>query len=847
LSLSSTGTITGKPTVAGAVTSTIQISDAESLPQTATSQLSYIINPATTVITQHYDNFRTGQNLNETILTPANISSGRFGKIFSYSVDGDVYAQPLYVPNVGIPGKGMHNVIYIVTEHDSVYALDADSNSGGNSTPLWQTSFIDPAHGITPVSSGDVNCNNISPEIGITSTPVIDPTTGTIYVVAKTKENGSFFQRLHALDITTGAEKLDGPVTIQASYNNGALDFDPLTNNNRTGLLQSNGNIYLAWASHCDHSPYNGWIIAYDQATLQQKAVWIDTPNGTRGGIWMSGAGLAADAMGRVFLSIGNGTFDTTGNPVDFGESIVKLAQVGGLLALTDYFTPYDQANLNEGDIDVGSGGVLLLPDQPGPHLHELVEAGKEGTIYVVDRDNMGHYNPNDNSQIVQNLAGEIGGMYAVPAYWNGTVYFGSASHSVEAFTLSNGLLSTTPTSNGPTNLGFPGASPVISSDGTSNGIVWALQTATRLNNGNEVLRAYDATDLDDELYNSTQNEERDNPGVVLHFAVPTVANGKVYTGAAGQVSVFGLTIATAATPIFGPSWGTYTSPQTVTISDSTPGATIYYTTDGSTPTQSSPVYTGPITVSVTTTIKAIAAAVQYFNSPVGTAVYTITTGGGGWLNYGNGFSQNSAGLVINGSGAISGSRLRLTNGSTGQRSSAWCSIPMNIQAFTQDFAFQLTNPHGDGITFTIQNSGIRAIGPGGAGLGYGASSLNGNLGIPTSVAVKFDLYNNFGEGVDSTGLYTDGASPTVPAVDMTGSGVNLHSGDIFNVHITYDGSMLTMTITDTVTYSAFTESWPIDIPTTVGGTNAYIGFTGATGGATATQDVLNWTFASQQ
>ena len=257
--------------MAGAVTSTIQISDAESLPQTATSQLSYIINPATTVITQHYDNFRTGQNLNETILTPANISSGRFGKIFSYSVDGDVYAQPLYVPNVGIPGKGMHNVIYIVTEHDSVYALDADSNSGGNSTPLWQTSFIDPAHGITPVSSGDVNCDNISPEIGITSTPVIDPTTGTIYVVAKTKENGSFFQRLHALDITTGAEKLGGPVTIQASYNNGALDFDPLTNNNRTGLLQSNGNIYLAWASHCDHSPYKAGLSLTTKRRFSKK------------------------------------------------------------------------------------------------------------------------------------------------------------------------------------------------------------------------------------------------------------------------------------------------------------------------------------------------------------------------------------------------------------------------------------------------------------------------------------------------------------------------------------------------------------------------------------------------
>ncbi len=845
LNLSSTGAIAGVPTSAGTFSFGVRVSDTESPAGTATRTLSIIVSAVMPVVTQHYDNSRTGQNLNEGILTPASVSSGQFGKLFSYSVDGDVYAQPLYVPNVNIPGKGIHNVIYIVTEHDSVYALDADSNSGGNSTPLWQASFIDPAHGITPVSSGDVNCDNITPEIGITSTPVIDPVTGTIYVLAKTKENGSFFQRLHALDITTGAEKFGGPTTIQASYNNGAADFDPLTNNNRVGLLQANGNIYLAWASHCDNSPYYGWVIAYDQATLQQKSVWLDTPNGVRGGIWMSGAGLAADAAGKVFVSIGNGTFDTSGEVVDFGDSIVKLVQSGSQLMATDYFTPYDEGVLNDGDQDVGSGGVLLLPDQPGAHPHELIEAGKEGTVYVVDRDNMGHFNPDNNAQIVQNLPGLVSEMFAIPAYWNGNVYFGGVDDHVQVFSLTNGLLSTSPSSQSPTNLGYPGASPIVSSNGTNNGIVWALQTAGRLNNGNEVLHAYDATNLASELYNSAQNQERDNPGAVLHFAVPTVANGKVYTGAVGQVSIFGLSLATVATPTFAPAWGTYTSPQTVAISDSTPGATIYYTTDGSDPTLSSPVYTNPITVSVTTTVKAIASAPQYFTSPIATAIYTILTAGGGSLNYGNGFTVPT-GLVLNGYGAINGSRLRLTDGGTGESASAWYTTPVNIQAFTQDFAFQLTNPNGDGFTFAIQNAGTTAIGPGGAGLAYGAGSPNGNPGIPMSVAIKFDLYNNYGEGVDSTGLYTEGASPTIPAIDMTGSGVDLHSGDIFNVHMTYDGSTLTMAITDTVTYQAFTQSWQVDIPTAVGGTTAYVGFTGASGAATATQDVLNWTFASQ-
>ncbi|MGC2111486.1 MAG: Ig domain-containing protein [Candidatus Korobacteraceae bacterium] len=548
LSLSSVGVISGTPTASGTSSFTVQVADAESPPQVVNAELSIAINSSMQVTTQHYDIFSTGQDPAETLLTPANVNSTQFGKLFSYSVDGFVYAQPLYLANVNIPGKGSHNVVYVATEHDSVYALDADSNSGENSNPLWQVSFIDPAHGITPLSSEDVNCDDLVPEIGITSTPVIDTATGTIYILVRTKENGTFVQRLHALDVATGAEKLGGPTVIAAAYpgngagsSGGMIYFDSLENNNRAGLILSNNNIYITWASHCDLGAYHGWVLAYDRTTLQSNGVWAVTPNGQQGGIWMSGAGVSADVAGTLFLATGNGTFDTSGTLTDFGDSIVKLLQNGAQLSVGDYFTPFDEDWLYQLDGDVGAGGVLVLPDQPGDHVHELVQSGKEGTIYVVDRDQMGHYNPVDNSQIVQNIPHQIVSELSVPAYWNNNVYFGGASDHLKAFSLTNGLLSATPTSQSPTGLGFPGATPIVSSNGGVDGIVWALQTSARLNNGNEVLHAYDATDLSNELYNSAQNDTRDDPGPVVKFAVPIVANGKVYTGAVQQVSVYGI------------------------------------------------------------------------------------------------------------------------------------------------------------------------------------------------------------------------------------------------------------------------------------------------------------------
>ena len=804
------------------------------------------------VTTNKNDNFRTGQNLSETVLTPANVASGNFQKLFSQSVDGYVYAQPLYVPNVNIPGNGVHNVVYIATENDSLYAFDADSNTGGNANPLWQVSFINPADGITPISDGDINCfTAVYPQVGITSTPVIDLSSNTIYVLVETKENGSFFHRLHALDITTGQERSGSPVTIAGSVpgtgsgsSGGILTFDALMEFNRAGLLLTNGgNIFIAWASNCDNSPFHGWIMSFNKVTLQQNGIWATTPNGDAGGIWMAGSGLAADGVGSIYFATGNGSFDSSGTPVDFGDSEVRMTLPPSGLYVADYFTPYDQLYLGDNDKDVGSGGTLLLPDQPGPYPHELIQVGKEGSIYVVNRDNMGHYDSQNNSQIIQNITGQVGGMFSTPAYWNGNVYLGAAQDYLKAFSLTNGMLSATPTSQSTFKFTYPGPNPTISASGTANAIVWIIE-ADNQNDHNEVLRAYDANNLATEFYDTNQNLTRDDPGQYIKYAVPTIANGKVYVGSRTTFDAYGLTaIPAAVTPSFSPGYGTYVGTQMVSISSS-PYATVYYTTDGSTPTTSSPVYSGPITVSTATTIKAMATAPGCTPSNVGAAAFTIlTTGGGGSLNYGNGLSPN--GLNVNGNATFVGPRLRLTDGGQGEQSSAWYATPVNVQNFTQDFSFQLANAVGDGFTFTIQNEGTAALGPGGAGLGYGALSPGGTLGIPNSVAVKFDIYNNFGEGIDSTELYTEGASPTIPALDMTPWHIHLRSGDIMNVHMTYNGAVLSMTITDTATNAVFTVGWRIDIPGTVGAPTAYIGFTGSSGGATAVQDILDWTYVA--
>jgi hypothetical protein len=495
------------------------------------------------VITQHNDNYRTGQNTSETTLTTANVNQTSFGKLFSQAVDGYVYAQPLYVPNVNIPGKGTHNVVYVATEHDSLYAFDADDKNGANASPLWQVSFINPGAGINVVTSGDVNCNDLVPEIGITGTPAIDLANQTMYLVTKTKENGAFVHKVHAIDITSGAERAGSPVVVQATVNGNAdgstkVAFEPHREAQRAGLLVQNGLVYIAWASHCDVGSYHGWLMAYDEQTLQQKTVWNSTPNGGLGGFWQAGAAIAADSRNLIYIASGNGDFNKNVGGKNYGDSIIKLGfNNAGKLVPKDYFTPHDQKFLQDADVDLGSGGVLLLPDLPGKKML-LVQVGKEGTVYLTNRNKLGKFNPNDDSQIIQNLPGAVGGMWGMPAFWNDKVYFGGVGDNLKMFSFdpAAGLLSTTPVSNTSTFFNFPGTTPSVSSNGTSNGILWALQT----DGSPEVLHAYDATNLSTELYNTKQNAARDNPGNAVKFVVPTVANGKVYVPAQKQLSVYG-------------------------------------------------------------------------------------------------------------------------------------------------------------------------------------------------------------------------------------------------------------------------------------------------------------------
>jgi hypothetical protein len=500
--------------------------------------------------TYHYDNARTGLNPKETILTPANVKSATFGKLNLISVDGKVDGEPLYLSAVTINGQ-THNVLYVVTEHDSIYAFDAD-----NGTQLWKVSALKSGE----TTGDDHNCNQITPEIGITSTPVIDRrqgTNGTIFVVAMSKDgSGGYHHRIHALDITTGAEIAGSPTEISGSYpgtgansSGGKVIFAPGPYAERVGLLLLNQTIYLGWTSHCDQNPYTGWVMGYSESTLQQTQIINLTPNGSEGSIWMSGAGLAADTSGSIYFLGANGTFDTTFNangfPIngDYGNAILKLSTANNSLAVADYFEPFNTVAESNADIDLGSGGALLLPDvtdSSGKVRHLIVGAGKDKNIYVGDRDNLGKYNPADNSNLYQVLPNALpNGAWSMPAYFNNTVYYGGVSDVLKAYPIVSARLSATPSSKSATSFGYPGATPSISANGTSNGIVWALESGT---GSSAVLHAYDATNLANELYNSTQAANgRDSFGNGNKFITPMIINGKVYVGTPNGVAIFGL------------------------------------------------------------------------------------------------------------------------------------------------------------------------------------------------------------------------------------------------------------------------------------------------------------------
>ncbi len=505
------------------------------------------------VTTYHNDNSRTGQNLQETILTPANVNATNFGKLFSRSLDGYSYGQPLYVPNVTIPNQGTHNVVYVVTMNDIVYAFDADSNTGGNAKPLWMVNFTDPSQGITAVPTVDLHCPDpITNHVGIFSTPVIDTTNNTIFVVARTLESGAYYFRLHALDITTGAEKFGGPVAITASVagtgtgaQGGKITFNAQLENQRAALLLQNDLVYISFGSLCDYGAYHGWLMAYSETSLTQSAVWLITPNGNRGAIWQGGNGPAGDDLYNTYVSVANGTFDVENGGIDYGESVVKLGPPsGGAFPILDYFTPYNYSFYDSKDLDLGSSGLVLLPTQTGTFSNLLVQGDKAGDMFLINSNDMGHYNSGNNDQIVQYLAGVDSGMWSSPAWWNNYVYIGAQDDSIAAYSFNPSLelLSTTPTSETTEKFGYPGTTVSISADGTSNGIVWALNNSTyKSATGEASLHAYKATDLASSLYSSETDAQRDNPGAAIKFTVPTIANGKVYITTQEHLVVYGL------------------------------------------------------------------------------------------------------------------------------------------------------------------------------------------------------------------------------------------------------------------------------------------------------------------
>jgi len=547
------------------------------------------------VFTYHNDNARDGANLRELALSGTTVTPATFGKLFSCAVDGAVYAQPLWMRGQSI-GGGIRNIIIVATQHDSVYAFDADANP---CVMYWHVNLIDTLHGGTsgekPVTWNDIGqCfGDIYPEVGVTGTPVIDSTTNTIYLVSAFESNaknsgscsgasGNFHHRLHALDVFTGSEKYNAPVTIAASVPgtgdgavNGMISFSSQLHHNRSGLAEFGGRIYVAFAAHEDATPYHGWLIAYNRTNVQQQlAVFNTTPNGIHGadgGIWAGGAAPAIDSGGDVYVSTGNGVFDELPPPpnADYGDSILRLHYVKGTtlngtnLSVSGYFTPYDQSTLAQDDGDLGSGGVVLLPNQTGAGpQHLLAEAGKEGVVYLIDRDNMGQFNASNNNQVVQSFNGPTKGLWGMPALWHNNLYIGGQGDAIRQFTFNptTELFNTPVASQTTSTYGYPGTVPSVSSQSATHGILWAIDSSlygyaspnTTVNcysvpvpptcTGPAILHAYNANNLGQEYWNSAQAaNHRDQAGLAVKFVPPTIANGKVYVGTRTEVDVYGL------------------------------------------------------------------------------------------------------------------------------------------------------------------------------------------------------------------------------------------------------------------------------------------------------------------
>jgi hypothetical protein len=854
-----------------------------------------------------------GINSNETLLTPANVNSTSFGKLFATTVDGQVYAQPLYIENVTIttgPNQGVHNVVYVATEHNSLYAID--SNAG---TILWQDALLTPEHGgtVTSVPNGAVGSGDISPEIGITATPAIDPTTNTIFVENKSQEvasDGTHFEHhLYAINIASGAitnevliadsigdTVVSGP-SVQgtgAGAKNGVVKFDALRQLDRPAVTLVNGSVYLSYASHSDNGPYHGWILGYSTSNLALTAVFNANPNGSDDGIWQSGGSLAFETEnGNTYLyfETGNGTFDTTltqspfnpslmiPNKGDYGDAFVKVEIDGSTpaagslnatnningwgLHVADYFTPMNEGNLSAGDTDLGSGAPLLLPATAGSAAHPnlMVGSGKEGRIYLIDRDNMGGYggdaagdgNTGSDNIVQETIAGAINGATDTPTFYNGALYFvGAYGDRARTFNIANGVMSSASVTQSVDVYSFPGSTPTITTNPSSgNAVVWDIAGP-----GKNELRAYNASQgYSAEIYTSSQAaNSRDALGSAVKFTVPTVADGEVFVGTTNSLVVYGLLQQAAGPPaaptnlsasafsgsVINLSWTDNDSPP-----NSATGYNILESADGTNFTQVGTASAGATSFPVgslqlnTKYYFEVSAFNSKGTSDLSNIANATTTDQASVIDFSSGFGSSASVLTYNGSAKINGTSAELTDTGTHEAGSVFSTNAVDITKFSNQFTFQLTNANADGFTFTIQGVGPTALGASGSGLGYG-----GSPSIAKSVAIKFDLFSNAGESADSTGEYTNGASPTTPAIDLTSTGVNLHSGDVFQVLMSYDGTTLTVTITDTATHATASQSYTVNIPQVIGSGTAYVGFTGGTGGSSAVQNIRTWTFS---
>ncbi|MDB5355722.1 MAG: hypothetical protein JWN24_2175 [Phycisphaerales bacterium] len=898
------------------------------------------LNLSANVLTYHNDAANTGVNSAEVQLTPANVQVGSFGKLFTTPVDGQVYAQPLIYSGVTIGSgvntaanaAGVHDVVFVATENDVLYAIDAGVTGGAI---LWQRSFrsISNAGGnqnntlgataISALTSSDVGTTDISPNIGITGTPVIDPATGFLYLVAKTKEtiNGvtHFVQRLHAINTANGTDAAapfllgdttgtntnstsiyvygtgDGNVTDP--YNatgKQVVQFNALTEAQRGALNLVNNTLYIDWASHGDNGPYHGWIVSFNVSNLAANGFKVTgvlntSPNNGESGIWEGGGRLAFETDGSAFYFMtGNGTggkpvLGSNGLPVNanYNEALVKAVADpttsptnqnpnGWGLKVADYFVPYNVTALDGADSDFGSGAPVILPDSAGVagHPHLLAAGGKDGRIYLIDRDNLGHFDPvndhvvnavpNGNGNLTPPNA--IGGILNTPAWYNGKLYalsgYGSLARTFAVN--SNGTLSSTSqTSQG--TFGYLPGSPSISSNGASNGIVWMMDRA------NNQIHAYDANTLSTQLWYSGQAAGgADNLGAVVKFAVPTIANGEVYVGTTNSLVVYGLTPPAGTVPMAPVLSATALSGSSINLTwtDSgiapnlASGYLIEQSTDNVTFKQITTAPAGARSIA----IGGLAAQTTYYfrirgYNGVGNSAYSnaasaatiLAVSQTPGLDFSGGFAAARGPLTFNGPVTINGSKLQLTSASNYQETSVFSSSLVGVTGFNTQFTFQLSPGANtaDGFTFTLQGAAPTARGLYGIGLGYAKDPSGSTPGVQKSVAIKFDLYNNAGEGPDSTGLYTNAAAVTnVGSIDLRPSNIDLHSGHVFQVNLSYDGATLTETITDTTTAATFNTSYPINIPAIVGANSAYVGFTAGTGGLNAVQSILNWTYS---